>query len=119
MNVTIIEEHLCRVTGLGELISIGCFLTLLYIGLCLLIRLNYKYNKYSGGTVNKKNIEILVCSIILTLLYVGYWIIGISKYNTTHIEYIVIADDSVGLNEFYEKYEIISVDGNTFRVIEK
>lgn len=116
MNVTIIEEHLCRVIGLGELISIGSFLTLLYIGVFLLIRLHYKYN---GGTVNKKNIEILVCSIILILLYVGYWIVGINHYNTTHMEYTVIADDSVGLNEFYEKYEIISVDGNTFRVIEK
>lgn len=41
------------------------------------------------------------------------------QYNTTHMEYTITIDDSVGFNEFYDKYEVISVDGEKYRVIER
>ena len=112
-GVTIVAEHLCRVTELGELITIGIVFTLVSIGGLLFYWWEYKYINH-----NHKNIRI-VFSIFVIILNIILWMLQINRYNTTHIEYTIIADNSVILNDFYEKYEIVSVNGNEFRVIEK
>lgn len=48
-----------------------------------------------------------------------FWTGVINKFNTTHMEYTVIVDDSVSFNDFHAKYEIISTNGNEYRVAEK
>lgn len=40
------------------------------------------------------------------------------EYQTIYTEYTVTIDDSVGFNEFYKHYEIISQDGNIYTVRE-
>lgn len=61
----------------------------------------------------------LVCFGIAVVLYIAFVGFEIKQYNTTHMEYTITIDDSVGFNEFYDKYEVISVDGEKYRVIER
>lgn len=42
-----------------------------------------------------------------------------SKEVYSHEEYKVIIDDSVSLNDFYEKYEVIGQEGEIYTVIER
>lgn len=114
-GITIVAKHLCRVVELKELIGLGIFVTLL----CILGLLFYWFcYKYCNPTKRDK-ITLLACSLCLVVLIVVFWAFQINKYNTTHIEYTVVADDSVSLNDFHEKYEIVSMNGNEFRVIER
>ena len=64
---------------------------------------------------------------LLFLIFVGFFGIasfccfeeGNSKEVYSHEEYKVIIDDSVSLNDFYEKYEVISREGEIYTVIER
>ena len=63
---------------------------------------------------------------LLFLIFVGflgisvyYFSIGNSEKVYSHEEYKVIIDDSVILNDFYEKYEVIGQEGEIYTVIER
>ena len=114
-GITIIEEHLCRVIETPDLIGIGIFITLLFGGVLLFYRYSYKH----AVTDKKDKITVIVCSIVLVVMYIFFWVIQIVKYNDTHMEYTVTIDDSVSFNDFHAKYEIVSENGNEYRVIEK
>lgn len=112
-GITIVEEHLCRVVELEQLITICVFFTLLCIGAFAFYRWDYKNtdNKYN------KKLDIL-CAIGIVILCIALWVDQIDKYNKTHYEYVVEVDNSVTLNDFFDRYEIVSVDGNRYRVKE-
>ena len=55
----------------------------------------------------------------LGLVSVYIFSTGNSKEVYSHEEYKVIIDDSVSLNDFYEKYEVISREGEIYTVIER
>lgn len=114
-GITIIEEYLCRVVDTPSLIGLGIFMTLLYVGVIVFFRWLYKSNSTSQN--DKKTIR--CCSVVLIIAYIALWVCLICNYNITHIEYTVIIDDSVSFNDFYEKYEIVSVNNDEFRVLEK
>ena len=114
-GITIVEEHICRVVELPSLIGIGIFITLLFAGALLLYRGLCKYD-----LVDKKGKTIsVVCSILIIVMYVTFWVVQINNYNDTHMEYTVTIDDSVSFNDFHAKYEIVSVNGDEYRVVEK
>lgn len=114
-GITIIEEHLCRVVEFPTLIGIGIIITLLFIGALLMYRFICKYN-----VTDKKDKNIaIVCSVLLVIMYVVFWVVQINHYNNTHTEYTVTVDDSVSFNDFHAKYEIVSVNGDEYRVMEK
>lgn len=113
-GVTIIEEHFCREAELGWIIAAGIFITLIIGGALLLYRRLYN----DSLDKNLKTVAI-ICSIALVAMYVVFWTVGINKFNTTHMEYTVVVDDSVSFNDFHAKYEIISANGNEYRVAEK
>lgn len=64
---------------------------------------------------------------LLFLIFVGFFgfasFFSFSKGNSkevySHEEYKVIIDDSVSLNDFYEKYEIIDREGEIYTVMER
>lgn len=64
-----------------------------------------------------------IMSIIFTILLGAFmFVVSVGlcgEYNTFHTEYEVTIDDSVGFNEFIDRYEIISADGNVYTVIER
>ena len=114
-GITIIEEHLCRVVELPLLICVGIFITLLFLAVLAMYRYMYKISTESKDT----KITAFCCSVALIILYIVFWTFQIHNYNKTHMEYTVIVNDSVSFNDFHEKYEIISIDGNEYRVKEK
>ena len=116
-GITIIEEHLCRAVELPALIGIGIFITLLFVGVLLFYKLMWKYDLLDKK--KKDKITIIICSILLVVMYVVFWVVQINGYNDTHMEYTVTIDDSVSFNDFHTKYEIVSVSGNEYRVVEK
>ena len=116
-GITIIEEHLCRVVELPALIGTGIFITLLIAGALLLYKLMWKYDLVKNA--KKEKITTIVCSMLLVIMYIVFWVSQISNYNKTHMEYTVTVDDSVSFNDFHAKYEIVSVNGDEYRVVEK
>lgn len=114
-GITIVEEHLCRVVELPSLIGLGIFMSLLIVGVLAFYRFMYK------NSIKNKSTKILIwcCSILLVILYIATWGHQICMYNKTHMEYTVMIDDSVSFNDFHAKYEIVSVNGNKYRVLEK
>ena len=114
-GITVVAEHLCRVVELDELITVGIFVTLLCIGALWFYWFSYKH----CNPDRKEKFTLLVCSICIIILDVYLWVFQTNKYNTTHMEYTVVVDNTVSLNDFCEQYEIVSMNGNEFRVIEK
>ena len=114
-GITIIEEHLCRTVDLPALIGIIFIITLMYGCVIALYSFIYKTNT-TGSNIRK---FVFVCSIIISILYAAVLVVQVRGYNETHMEYTVIADDTVSFNDFMEKYEIISIDGIEYRVKEK
>ena len=114
-GITILSEHLCRVVELRELIGAGIFVTLICVGGLFVYRWMYKYSDKDKQT---KTLY-FACSTLLVIGNIWFCIAQIDDYNTTHMEYTVTVDDNVGFNDFYEKYEIVSVNGHEYRVVEK
>lgn len=110
-GVTIVQEHLCRVIELRELIGSGIFVTLVCVAV-----LYFYWWAYHHGEDNKR--LAIICSVLVIIVYAIFWIAQINRYNITYNEYTVTVDDSVGLNEFLERYEIVSIDGDEYRVKE-
>lgn len=116
-GITIIEEHLCRAVELPALIGMGIFITFLFSGGLLLYKLMWKSDLIKN--TKKEKTTIIICSVLLVIMYVVFWVVQINGYNDTHMEYTVTIDDSVNFNDFHTKYEIVSVSGNEYRVVEK
>ena len=114
-GVAIIEEHLCRVVEMPSLIGFGIFMSLLIIGALAMYRWMYK------NSAKDKRMQIFVwcCSTALIVMYIVALVSQISNYNKTHMEYTVAVDDNVSFNDFHAKYEIVSVNGDEYRVVEK
>lgn len=68
---------------------------------------------------NVIRVSAIVLTIILIVLLIFLWKEMISTTRKTITEYTITIDDSVGYNEFTEKYEIISHKGDTYVVREK
>ena len=69
------------------------------------------------------NDHIILCLICIALA-LGSGIVGslggtISKTDIDHIEYKVTIDDSVSMNEFLDKYEILDQEGKIYTVKER
>lgn len=57
-------------------------------------------------------------AIFISLLFLLLALSATDAYRTFHTEYTVAVDDTVGFNEFYNHYKIISQDDNTYTVKE-
>jgi hypothetical protein len=66
----------------------------------------------------------IIAGLICIVLALGSGIVGslggtYSKTDISHIEYKVIIDDSVSMNEFLDKYKIIDQEGKIYTVKER
>jgi hypothetical protein len=113
-GINIIEEHIYRELDTGSvIITVG--LVLLTIMVAVIVNLDV----FRGKSTIVKIITLIV-SLVLTIFFIGGYVnILIESYNKTYVEYTVTIDDTVGFNEFNNKYEIITVNGNEYRVREK
>ena len=111
-GINIIAEHFCREINLATLIASGSCITVLVI-----VSLIVYWKIYKSNDSLKK--FIIGCSIAIISTLCICWYSLVDGYNTTHMEYTITIDDTVGFNEFNEKYEIISINDNEYRVKEK
>ena len=67
-----------------------------------------------------KTVGVIICT---ALFAVGIFIMAFSfssnENSINHIEYKVIIDDSVSMNEFLDKYEILDQEGRIYTVKER
>lgn len=112
-GVNILSEMSVRGEELGVVV-VWCLLTIVYI-VCGIWD-NVEHWRYSGwGTRITSIICILIVGLLVLVIAVGLCV----EYDTFHTEYEVTIDDSVGFNEFTNRYEIVSQDGDVYTVIEK
>lgn len=108
-GVTILNSYEYLINDANIVGSIFLFLGLLAASIVMLIAL-FKYSFGYFGT--KITIFVLLATLTIT---VGC-LIPKKKYET---QYQVIVDDSVSMNEFQNKYEIIKVEGKIYTVKER
>lgn len=60
-----------------------------------------------------------VMFILCTLFFGALCGVGIEKYADTVPTYKVTISDTVSLNEFYDRYEILEQDGKIFTIMER
>ena len=92
-------------------------LCVMIAGLLLLLSMLWISGKWDKDVVN-------VIGVICSLMFVFGLVFTIVFYKTENpiaykTQYQVTADDSVSLNEFLERYDIISIDGKIYTVEEK
>jgi hypothetical protein len=58
----------------------------------------------------------IIAFLLCALFFAGF---GIGEYETGEYEYKVTIDDSVSMNEFLDKYEILDQEGKIYTVKEK
>ena len=113
-GITVVEEHICRLVELPAFIACGVVVTLL----CSIVLFVY-WNIYKKSYNRSDRSATKFCSVIVIILFIVFWIFQINGHNKIHMEYTIIIDDNVSFNDFYEKYEIVSMDGTEYRVVEK
>lgn len=72
------------------------------------------------GIAFRRGLEGVVCGLILLIVELAVFISihENSRYSDRNI-YKVTIDDSVSMNEFTERYEILSQDGRIYEIIER
>lgn len=110
--MTIVSQHeIYPSTAIPSWILLVIMLGLVCIGTVLFI---YGLNKNKLGAV------LLSAGCLILCLFAGF---GAARLfpatEPEEIDYVVIFDDNYTVKELYEKYEIISVDGDLFTIREK
>ena len=102
------SEIIYNTTLPGYIIIIGYICVLI----CWLVGFNLMYTKYS---------KLCCLFVVLTICFLGLSAFGsiANKNSINHIEYKVTIDDSVSMNEFLDKYEILDQEGKIYTVKER
>lgn len=112
-GITILSEMSVRGEDLWIVIA-WWLLTIAYIACGLWDNVeNWRYSEWRTRIVG------IICSLMVSSLILVIAVGLCDEYNTFHTEYEIIIDDSVGFNEFTDRYEIVSQDGDIYTVIER
>lgn len=119
MNGVTILNSTEVVSEIAHMWSAKCTVSLCFMiaGLFLLIVMLWVSGKWREEVFNVISVigsVMFVLGLVFTILF--YKIENPIAYK---IQYQVTADDSVSLNEFLERYDIISIDGKIYTVEEK
>ena len=87
-------------------------LTLLWFAISLVLII-------AGAIENKPKIIILGLTVFFISLILGITTSNIKSKEIDYIEYKVTIDNSVSMNEFLNKYEILAQEGKIYTVKEK
>lgn len=110
-GITIHAEHVYRATSVFTAVIATVFL--------LFIAALTVYNTVIAfKTKSSSKWVALIFSIISIIVTVVALMIAIVETQIIRTELIVTIDDSVGFNEFNERYEIISKDGSLYTIRE-
>lgn len=119
MNGATILNSTEVVSEVAHMWSAKCTVSLcvMIAGLFLLIVMLWASGKWMEEVFNVLTAigaAMLVFGLVFTILFYR-----IENPITYKIQYQVTADDSVSLNEFLERYDIISIDGKIYTIEEK
>ena len=85
--------------------------------LCMIAIILSAYLLFSGAS------EGMIGGVIFGLIFIGVGIflsaLVIKEATDPEITYKVIINDSVSMNEFYAKYEVLNVDGKIYSIQER
>ena len=112
-GVTILSEISCRGADLHQVIAGLCWAVVMSLIIIPLVVDLWREKCLLIMKVVLSSIAMFVVSMIL-LIAIGVC----DSYLTFHTEYVVSVNDTVGFNEFYNHYDIISQDGDIYRVKE-
>ena len=112
-GVTILSEMSVRGEELWTVVA--CFSVSIGI-IVLTIAHNVEYWSCLGWFERIISVIITVAVVTFVILFGAMFCY---EYSTFHTEYRVTIDDSVCFNEFTERYEIISSDGDVYTVIDR
>lgn len=112
MNGVIVHtEHIYRDMPISSLIAV-IVLCAVAIGFATVLYSEALKKKPAKKWIAHIEMGVVVVLVILLVAAAAYETQVINK------EQVVTIDDSVGFNEFFDRYEIISVDGNLYTVRE-
>ena len=106
MNGVEILSSEALTTWYGWTLGIAFFIT---VAACLIVSVSTE--KFGAG-IGAGIIAFLLCAIF-------FGVSGVGKYETGEYEYKVTIDDSVSMNEFLDKYEILDQEGKIYTVKER
>ena len=89
----------------------GAIAFMLMVASCGCVCVFYSYSKI--GLTITSCVLVVVSIVVMTLS------LSSNHNNINHIEYKVTIDDSVSMNEFLDKYEILDQEGKIYTVKEK
>lgn len=105
-GITILNSYEYLTNGANILGSILLFISFLLGSIAILITLLKNRSRYSWA-------EYIILIVLVALTITVGCLIPKKKYET---QYQVTVDDSVSMNEFQNKYEIIKVEGKIYTV---
>ena len=114
-GVTIILEN--RYHG----VSLPLLITLFVLSVAAMVWLVYVLKQTHHPKFDPpfwKSANMIVIAIAIGFLSIAAYM-TIKEYRTIYTEYTVQVENSASLNEFLDKYEIVSRDGNTYVVKER
>lgn len=106
MNGVEILSTTAITTWYGWTFGVAFFIT---VAVCFIVSF---LTKEIGAGIGAGIIAFLLCAIF-------FGTSGVGEYETGEYEYKVTIDDSVSMNEFYEKYEILDQEGKIYTVKER
>ena len=74
------------------------------------------------SAIENNDFIIFVCGVLVSIVFgmlMWFVIDVITETPTGRYEYKVLIDDSVSMTEFYERYDLISVDGQIYTIRDK
>jgi len=109
-GITILSEYTYNKMTLNRCILSSCGLIFLFI---IIVIVSYKAYKEDHSLLE------FIITLIIALFFISSAIVSyINDYKITYTDYDVTIDDSVGFNEFYESYEIVSKDEDVYTIRE-
>ena len=73
-----------------------------------------------GYVLSKEPLLLIAIAVVVFFICaIIFGCLGVGSYETGRYEYTVIVDDSVQVNEFFAKYEVIDRTGKVFTVIDR
>lgn len=114
--MTVIQEIVCRQTSLRNAIFV---LVVLFIALCgsTGVFVCEWFNKPKKSRMEKAVWWLGL--VLMLLMFVYACVYYVQAYNNTHTEYIVDIDEGFNFQEFHNKWEIVSQEGEYYRIREK
>ncbi len=114
-GVEILSQNIVYVKGYHSWLITMFVCVGLIIGLIMCV-VDWCQYGFSCDTLAMSVLIVILCAVL------GVFAAGICRYNTDevdHIEYKVTIDDSVSMNDFLSKYEIIDQEDKIFTVKER